>query len=276
MQSSQALLDVEGLRVAFTSRGNRVVAVRGVSLSVNAGEAVAIVGESGSGKSTFARTLVGLLPAHSSKIEAGTIRFAGQTYRPEQFKTLRGGKIAMIFQDPLSYLNPIMQIGKQIAESVIRHDPAANPRDRVPQLLEQVRLPTAVAQSYPHELSGGMRQRVLIAIALGCKPRLLVADEPTTALDVTTQEEILDLINAIRRELDMALLLITHDLSVVAAVTERVNVMLRGEIIERGSTQDTLRTPQHLYTRGLIRAARGEKDERGRFITVDQTLIPVN
>lgn len=269
MSDQSVLLQLDGLRVAFSSRGTRTVAVQDVSLTIKAGEAVGIVGESGSGKSTLARSIVGLLPTNSATVENGRMVFDGEAITPDNWKRLRGRKIAMVFQDPLSYLNPIMSIGKQIAESVIRHDPDVKLDARVGELLELVRLPRTLKSSYPHELSGGMRQRVLMAIALGCRPKLLIADEPTTALDVTTQGEILDLINAIRRELNMALMLITHDLSVVAAITDRVNVMLRGQVVEHGETRQTLQSPTHPYTIGLLKSARAERDENGRFITME-------
>lgn len=272
MENDTMLLSCRGLRVVYGSRSRTVVAVKGANIEVAPGEAIGIVGESGSGKSTLARAMIGLLPKGVAEIEGGQIVFDGQSIAPNAWPSLRGGKIAMIFQDPLSYLNPIMTIGKQIAESVRRHDPQAPLHKRVSELLELVRLPSTLVKSYPHELSGGMRQRVLIAIALGCRPRLLIADEPTTALDVTTQGEILDLIHSIRRELNMSLVLITHDLQVVSAITDRVYVMLRGDIIEQGKTREVLSTPTHPYTLGLLRSARAELDENGRFITMDSVV----
>jgi ABC-type dipeptide/oligopeptide/nickel transport system ATPase component len=214
-----------------------------------------------------------VLRSSVASVENGALTFDGVKVARKEWGSLRGRNIAMIFQDPLSYLNPIMNVGKQIAESVVRHDPEANKEKRVGDLLELVRLPRTLQASYPHELSGGMRQRVLIAIALGCRPKLLIADEPTTALDVTTQGEILDLLNSIRRELNMALMLITHDLSVVAAVTSRVNVMLRGQIVEHGETHQTLSAPMHPYTAGLFKSSKAERDENGRFITVEDILL---
>jgi ABC-type dipeptide/oligopeptide/nickel transport system ATPase component len=180
----------------------------------------------------------------------------------------------MIFQDPLSYLNPIMSVGRQIVEGVKRHDPESNPNQRVAELLNLVRLPARVVNAYPFELSGGMRQRVLIAIALGCRPRLLIADEPTTALDVTTQSEILALIKQLQEQLGMALLLISHDLGVVAEMCEHVYIMRHGEIVESGQTAAVFGNPSNAYTTALMQANLGLKDQRGRFIAHEDTAMP--
>jgi len=258
------ILRLDDLHVAFGA----VKAVDGVSISVARGERVGIVGESGSGKSTVARALLNLLPGALATVRFGQMAVEGRALRRDELSALRGGTFAMIFQDPLSYLNPIMTIGRQIAESVRRHDPGADPDVRVRELLELVRLPAARHSSYPHELSGGMRQRVLIAIALGCRPKMLIADEPTTALDVTTQSEILDLLNELCRDLGMALVLISHDLGVIASVCQRLYIMRHGKVVEEGSLNDVFARPKHLYTRVLLNADRATKDERGRFISL--------
>jgi ABC-type dipeptide/oligopeptide/nickel transport system ATPase component len=217
--------------------------------------------------------MLGLLPEKTAHIDSGRVLIENRDitgYSQSQWEKLRGHPIAMVFQDPLSYLNPVLRIGRQIAESVVRHDP--NARDvagRVGELLELVRLPAALSRSYPHELSGGMRQRVLLAIALGCRPKLLIADEPTTALDVTTQAEILTLLRDLRQRLGMAMLLISHDLGVVWQESERAYVMFRSRIVEEGATRDLLSSPQHPYTAGLIKAAKVERNSRNRFETIE-------
>jgi len=273
MDDSTPLLRTDALTVAYRSRGARVVAVQDASILVNAGESVALVGESGSGKTTVARTLLGLLPPRIARIESGRILIEGRDVAAsteDEWERLRGHPIAMVFQDPLSYLNPVMRVGRQIAESVDRHDRAERdvPR-RVAELLALVRLPETAVRSYPHELSGGMRQRVLLAIAIGCRPKLLVADEPTTALDVTTQAEILALLRDLRERLGMAMLLISHDLGVVRHACERVYVMFRSRIVESGATQDVFARPQHGYTAGLIKAAKAARNSEGRFETIE-------
>ena len=243
----------------------------GVSLEVRGGEAVGLVGESGSGKSTLARALLGLNPERIARIVAGCISIAGRdvTHLAEsEWETLRGSPVAIVFQDPLSYLNPVLRIGTQIAESVRRHTPELAAGERVAELLDLVRLPRDAARSYPHELSGGMRQRVLLAAALACRPRLLVADEPTTALDVTTQAEILALLRDLRQRLGMALLLISHDLGVVASASERLYVMYAGRIVEQGPTATIFAAPLHPYSAGLVAAAGAARDTDGRFATI--------
>jgi ABC-type dipeptide/oligopeptide/nickel transport system ATPase component len=234
---------------------------------------VALVGESGSGKSTVARASLGLLPPRIARIEAGSLLIAGREMAAateREWEQMRGYPAAMVFQDPLSYLNPVMRVGKQIAESVRRHDPAnRDVAGRVAELLDLVRLRESVIRAYPHELSGGMRQRVLLAIALGCRPKLLIADEPTTALDVTTQAEILALLRDLRQRLGMAMLLISHDLGVVWEESERVYVMFRSRIVEQGSTREVFSRPGHPYTAGLIQAAKAARNSDGRFATIE-------
>jgi oligopeptide/dipeptide ABC transporter ATP-binding protein len=264
------VIEVENLRVTFRVPGRPpMIAVDGVSLVIGPGESVGIVGESGSGKSTFARALLGLLPDGTASIEAEQMRANGVPVLMNDLARLRGRTAAMVFQDPLSYLNPLMTVGKQIAESVRRHDREAQLVPRIEELLDLVRLPKTTRHSYPHELSGGMRQRVLLAIALGCRPQLLIADEPTTALDVTTQEEILVLIRDVLHKLNMSLLLISHDLGVVASLCQRMQIMYRGRVVEWGSAARIFSTPRHPYTRGLLDAARALQDLNGRFITME-------
>ena len=185
-----------------------------------------------------------------------------------QWESLRGNPVAIVFQDPLSFLNPVMRIGRQIAESIRRHTPDMPVEARVGELLDLVKLPRAIARAYPHELSGGMRQRALLATALACGPRLLIADEPTTALDVTTQAEILALLRELREKLGMAMLLISHDLGIVASACERLYVMYAGRVVEWGRTRDVFGKPAHPYTVGLFQAARAARDAQGRFATI--------
>ncbi len=265
------ILRHEDLVVSLRSRAAVVRAVNGASLSVGEGEAVGLVGESGSGKSTLARALLGLNPPRISRIEGGRIVIAGRDVTglsEAEWEGMRGDPVAIVFQDPLSYLNPVMRVGRQIAESIFRHTPQLPVTERVGELLDLVKMPQGVAGAYPHELSGGMRQRALLAIALACKPRLLVADEPTTALDVTTQAEILALLRDLRQRLGMAMLLISHDLGIVASACERIYVMYAGRLVEWGRTQDVFGKPAHPYTQGLFEAARAARDQQGRFATI--------
>ena len=265
------ILELEDVRLAYRTRGTVAWAMNGATLTVAEGESVGLVGESGSGKSTLARAILGLLPPKIATIETGRIVVDGRDatrYSEHQWQGLRGHPVAMVFQDPLSYMNPVMRVGRQIAESVQRHAPGVPLAARVAELLSLVKLPPAAADAYPHELSGGMRQRALLAVALGCGPRLLVADEPTTALDVTTQAEILELIRELRTRLGMALLLISHDLGIIASACERIYVMYAGHTVEWGSTADVFGRPAHPYTVGLLKAAQAARDSRGRFATI--------
>lgn len=264
MSVPDPILQIENLHISF----GPVKAVNGVSIDVAAGEAIGIVGESGSGKSTVARAILDLLPADLARVEFSRIAVSGRDVGKADLKKLRGGTMAMVFQDPLSYLNPLMTIGRQIEEGVKRHDRGADVGRRVTELLDLVRLPEARRISYPHELSGGMRQRVLIAIALGCKPKMLIADEPTTALDVTTQSEILELLREIRRELGMSLMLISHDLGVIATICDRVYIMRHGKVLESGALGTVFSQPRHAYTQALLNSDRALKDDRGRFISI--------
>jgi oligopeptide/dipeptide ABC transporter ATP-binding protein len=265
------ILSIEHLRVSFSREGEIVQAITDATLEVPAGGGVGLVGESGSGKSTLARAVLGLLPRNALTPEAARFAVAGKELSfadTPALAALRGRKIAMVFQDPLSYLNPLMLAGGQIREAVRLHDPDVDVKKRIAELLDLVKLPVRVARAYPHELSGGMRQRVLIAIALACRPQLLIADEPTTALDVTTQADILVLLRELRRELKMALLLISHDLGTVATLCDRVYVMYAGKTIESGPRANVFAAPRHPYSRGLLRAAHATRDADGRFVTL--------
>ncbi|QLH70504.1 ABC transporter ATP-binding protein [Rhodopseudomonas palustris] len=253
-------LSVEGLTVKFADRGGDLTAVSGLDFELAQGETLALVGESGCGKSLTALALLGLI-APPGRVEGHAIRLDGRDIlglRGEQMRRLRGNRIAMIFQEPMTALNPVLSIGEQIVEAIREHENISYSaaRERAVALLDRVRIPDPRRRfdDYPHRLSGGMRQRVVIAIALACSPSVLVADEPTTALDVTIQAQILELIDELKRETGTAVLLITHDLGVVAEHADRVLVMYAGRKVEERATRDLLRTPRHPYTSGLIAA----------------------
>ncbi|WP_279357609.1 ABC transporter ATP-binding protein [Methylobacterium indicum] len=259
------VLDVDGLSVSFPGpRGTRLPAVEDLGFAVRPGETLAIVGESGCGKSATALALLGLLPPHATATArrlsiAGTeLSSADPRTSPEIWRRQRGGRIAMIFQEPLTALNPVLTIGEQVAEAVRAHEPVSwrTARGRALDLLRRVRLPSPerCLEAYPHQLSGGMRQRVVIAMALACRPAVLVADEPTTALDVTVQARVLDLIGEIQRETRAALILITHDLGIVADRADRVLVMYAGRAVETRHARDLFAAPAHPYTRALLAA----------------------
>jgi len=254
-----ALLDVSDLRVSFVTEEGTVRAVDGVTFTVARGEVVAIVGESGSGKSVTAMTLMGLTRGPNTQFE-GEARFDGQELVGATEATLRrvrGAGIAMVFQDPMSSLDPVYRIGDQIVEQIRVHNPGtskAQALDQAVSLMERVGIPRAAdrLRSYPHEFSGGMRQRVMIAMALSCEPKLLIADEPTTALDVTIQAQILDELRQLRDETGAGVILVTHDLGVVADIADRVIVMYGGRVVEEGTLDDIFYDPQHPYTWGLL------------------------
>lgn len=262
---SAPLLDVRGLRTVFDTRAGAVWAVDGVDVQVRRGECLGIVGESGSGKSVTFASVMGLVRS-PGRVAEGTIVFEGRDLRAltrEQMRAVRGKDIAMTMQDALTALNPALTVGEQIAEVLEAHDDTL-PRARGPrraairaqsvEMLGLVGIPSAESRlrQYPHEFSGGMRQRIMIAIALACRPKLLIADEPTTALDVTIQAQVLELITDIRTRLGMSVVLITHDLGVVAEHCDRVMVMYAGQVVEQGPTADVIGDPQHPYTRGLL------------------------
>jgi oligopeptide/dipeptide ABC transporter ATP-binding protein len=252
------LLEVDGLEVTFTTEDGLVHAVDGVSFSLRAGEVLAVVGESGSGKSVTAMTLMGLTRSPNARF-GGAARLRGQeliTASDDELRRVRGKEIAMIFQDPMTSLNPVHRIGAQIVEQIQAHGDVsdADARDRVVALLERVGIPRARERvdSYPHEFSGGMRQRVMIAMAMSCDPAVLIADEPTTALDVTIQAQILREMSDLRERTGTAIILVTHDLGVVADVADRIAVMYSGRIVETGTVDEIFYDPQHPYTWGLL------------------------
>jgi ABC-type dipeptide/oligopeptide/nickel transport system ATPase component len=257
------LLDVQHLTVVFEDAQSQVIAVNDVSFQIGPGETLGLVGESGSGKSVTALAVLRLIQP-PGRIRSGKILFDGRDLLqlPERdMRQIRGARISLIFQEPMTALNPVMRVGDQIAEALTVHGlaSASAADERAVALLEAVRIPDAVqrVRDYPHQLSGGMRQRVMIAIALACHPALVIADEPTTALDVTIQAQVLDLLRDLRAQYNLALLLITHDFGVIAEMADRVAVMYRGAIVEQGPVRQILRTPEHEYTKGLLAAVPG-------------------
>ena len=254
------LLEVKNLHTSFSTYAGKVKAVRGISFHVDEGEAVGIVGESGSGKSVTNLSILRLLPAESGVIDEGEVLFDGTDLLKlsnKEMRSVRGNDIAMIFQDPMTSLNPVLTIGYQIMEILKIHNKNMNNKEAKKRAVEMLRMvgipsPESRLSQYPHEFSGGMRQRVMIAMALACKPKLLIADEPTTALDVTIQAQILDLMKDLKEELNTAIILITHDLGVVADLCSRILVMYGGLIVEEGTTDDIFYRPRHPYTWGLL------------------------
>ena len=258
---NKKLLEVKNLSVSFNTYAGEVKALRDISFSVDRGETLAIVGESGSGKSVTVQTIMRLIPMPPGEIKGGEILFDGEDIvkvTDERMRELRGGRIGMIFQDPMTSLNPTIKVGKQIMEGILIHKKVSKEeaKKQAIEMLRKVGIPKPEERfnQYPHEFSGGMRQRAVIAIALSCEPDLLICDEPTTALDVTIQAQILDLINELKKELNIAVILITHDLGVVAETADRVVVMYAGEKLEEAPVEELFKHPRHPYTWGLLKS----------------------
>ncbi|MGJ0848626.1 peptide/nickel transport system ATP-binding protein [Tissierella praeacuta DSM 18095] len=276
---NEKILEIKDLHTAFRFQDEYFNAVDGVSLTLYKNELLAIVGESGCGKSTVANSIVGLHDKNFTRV-SGEIIYNGENiveYSEEQLNKIRGKEIGFIFQDPLASLNPLHRIGRQIEESLIYHTDLDNEqrKDRVLELLEQVGIanPRRTINQFPHQLSGGMRQRVLIAIALSCKPNIIIADEPTTALDVTIQAQILDLLTELQREINAGIILITHDLGVVAQMADRVAVMYAGQIVEMASAKEIFNNPLHPYTRSLLQSI-PHNDLVGEELHVIHGIVP--
>jgi oligopeptide/dipeptide ABC transporter ATP-binding protein len=273
-----ALLEVDSLKTHFFTREGVVRAVDGISFQVEAGKTLGIVGESGCGKSVTALSLMGLIPKPPARIVEGSVNFMGRDLTKlseRQLEDVRGKEMAMIFQDPMTSLNPTLRIRTQITEVLDRHYGYSkeDARKRAVELLEEVKIPRAAERldDYPHRFSGGMRQRVMIAISIACNPKLLIADEPTTALDVTVQAEILDLLDELRQEHEMGMIIITHDMGVIAETADEVAVMYAGQIVEQAATQDLFDRPEHPYTEALLGALpqlEGEDVRRGRLRSI--------
>tara|TARA_R110000850_G_scaffold126570_11_gene245375 strand:+ start:170 stop:1234 length:1065 start_codon:yes stop_codon:yes gene_type:complete len=279
--ANDVLMALGDFRLRF--RGQDACVIDGVDLSVARGEVLCIVGESGCGKSVTAMALMGLLPSGSAEIPSGTLRFDGETIdltRDRLSSERRGGAMAMIFQEPMTSLNPAFRIGDQIAESVLQHRGGSKEqaRDRTLEMLRRVGLPSPEARlrQFPHQLSGGQRQRVMIAMALANDPKLLIADEPTTALDVTIQAQILELIRDLQRERGTGTILITHDLGVVAEIADTVAVMYGGQMVERGPVAQIFDDPQHPYTIGLMESVPRLSGERARLTTIEGSVPSID
>ena len=277
---SEHLVDIQHERLSFFTPAGEVKALNDVSIHLNDGEVLGIVGESGSGKSVTAYSLMGLT-AYPGKLVGGTIDFNGHRINDlseKEFRKIRGNEVSIIFQDPMTSLNPVYTIGNQIMEVILLHTDKnkEQARARAKELLELVGInePEKRLKQYPHELSGGMRQRVMIAIALACEPKLLIADEPTTALDVTIQAQILELMMDLKKKLGMAIIMITHDLGVVASMCDRIAVMYAGRIVEYGTTDDIFYNPKHEYTKGLLKSIpRLDAKEHERLVPIEGTPI---
>ncbi|KNB51759.1 ABC transporter ATP-binding protein [Streptomyces caatingaensis] len=277
---NEALLDVRDLHVEFRTRDGVAKAVNGVSCTVEAGETLAVLGESGSGKSVTAQAVMGILDTPPGRITAGEVLFRGQdllTMGEEHRRRLRGDRLAMIFQDALSALNPVLTVGAQLAEMFEVHQGMTrrDARTRAVQLMERVRIPAAEERvgDFPHQFSGGMRQRIMIAMAMALEPDLIIADEPTTALDVTVQAQVMDLLAELQREFNMGLVLITHDLGVVADVADKIAVMYAGRIVETAPVRALYAAPAHPYTRGLLDSV-PRLDRKGRPLHAIKGLPP--
>jgi len=275
------LLQVEGLRTVFRTSGGDVTAVDGVSIEVERGKTLGIVGESGCGKSVLSLSIMRLI-AHPGRIAAGRVLLEGRDLAPlsnNEMRQVRGRDIGMIFQEPMTSLNPVHTVGFQITEGIKAHEPRAGRaelRERGIAALQRVRIPSPERRfdEYPHQMSGGMRQRVMIAMALACSPRLLIADEPTTALDVTVQAQILDLLRDLQAETGMSIILITHDLGVVAEMADDVAVMYAGRVVERTSARALFEDPQHPYTLGLLGSIPRLDEDRDRLLAIQGTVPP--
>ena len=252
-----SFLSIDYLKVDYVTDDGIVHALNGVSLELVQGETLGLVGETGAGKTTMAKCIMGILPKRTGKIRSGEITFEEKNLlkcSEKELQSIRGAQIAMIFQDPMTSLNPVLTVGEQIAEAVENHERCGKARamERAEEMLELVGIPAERVHEYPHQFSGGMKQRVVIAIALACNPKMLIADEPTTALDVTIQAQVLEMMQSLKRQLNTSMLLITHDLGVVAQNWDRVAVIYAGEIVEYGTVMDVFKRMKHPYTQGLF------------------------
>ena len=275
---SETILSIENLRIHFETFAGEVQAIRGVNLKLQKGETLALVGESGSGKSVTAKSVMKLL-SNNAIVKEGTIIFKGENILEKSerdMQSIRGKEIAMVFQDPMTSLDPTMKIGKQITEVIIKHEKTSKEEadKRAEELLELVGIPNAKERmkQYPHQFSGGQRQRIVIAIALACNPDVLIADEPTTALDVTIQAQILELMLDLRQKMDTAVILITHDMGVVAETADNILVLYAGKVVEYGSVKEIFNTPKHPYTKGLLSSIPPLEEDVEELNTIEGTV----
>ena len=277
-------LEVKDLTIYYETDEGTVKAVNSVNFSVEKGETLGLVGETGAGKTTIALGIMNLVPDPPGKVKGGEILFEGEDIlkkKPQEMRKIRGNKISMIFQDPMTALNPVFTVGEQIAESLEIHEKLskAEARERAGDMLELVGIPRQRANEYPHQFSGGMKQRVVIAIALACNPKLLIADEPTTALDVTIQAQVLELMNELKEKYDTSMIMITHDLGIVAEVCDEVAVMYAGRIVEQGTLEDVFGETMHPYTEGLFNSLPNIKNRQNKLKPIhglmpDPTELP--
>ena len=284
MSEKQNLLEIKNLSVRYVTVDGAVHAVEDLSLTLEPGQTLGLVGETGAGKTTTVKTVMGILPVPPAKVTSGEILFEGRDllHTPErEMRRIRGKQISMIFQDPMTSLNPVITVGRQIEEAIRLHNPVsrAEATERAHKMLELVGIKAERADDYPHQFSGGMKQRVVIAMALACGPKLLIADEPTTALDVTIQAQVLELMKRLKRELNTSMIMITHDLGIVAEICDRVAIMYAGEIVESGTREHIFRNAQHPYTKGLFACIPNMMDEESELIPIpgmmpDPTDLP--
>ncbi len=281
-EEASPILSVENLKTVFLTRRGEIHAVNDVGFHLDPGELLGVVGESGSGKSVTMMSLIGLLPTPPAEIRGGTVRFDGRDIlgaSPAELRAIRGARIGFVFQDPMTSLNPVFTVGHQLTEPLRRHMGMTKrrARDRAVELMELVHIPDAGRRldDYPHQFSGGMRQRVMIAMALACDPQILIADEPTTALDVTIQAQILELVKELRRKLGMAIIWITHDLGVIAGIADRVIVMYGGRIVEQAPVKELFRDPRHPYTKALLKTIPNIRGDRATRLRVIQGQPPI-
>lgn len=275
------LIEVKNLVTEFTSKHGIIRAVNGVDFTINKGEILAVVGESGSGKSVTSLSIMGLLQ-ENGRVSQGEILFNGENLLKKseaEMRTIRGNKISMIFQEPMTSLNPVYRVKDQIMECILTHNKKMSKKEALERTVEMLRIvgipsPAERANDYPHQMSGGMRQRVMIAMALACEPELLIADEPTTALDVTIQAQILDLLNKMRKQFNMSVLLITHDLGVVAETADRVIVMYCGQVVESAEVHSLFARPMHPYTLGLLNSIPRLEDESNEPLSMIRGMVP--
>jgi len=279
MEDKKELLKIEDLKVRYSSNHKAVRAVNGISFDLNKGETLGLLGETGAGKTTIAKSILRILPERSSKIDEGRIIFEGEdilSHSEDKMRRIRGNKIAMIFQDPMTALNPIMTIGSQITEVILNHNKISNheAEEKAMEMLEMVGIPRIRYNEFPNQFSGGMKQRVVIAMALACQPELLLADEPTTALDVTIQAQVLDLMKELKDKLGTSIILITHDLGVIAETCDKVTVVYAGMNMESGTVEQIYHRPTHPYTKGLFGAVPTLDDTDDKYLHPIEGLPP--